>query len=84
MAEMIVESNEMGRINDRMCELMAENTGKRKDFYKKKLKGNRDIYLTAEEALKMGLATEIGDVRLETTVQVQTELRILPSKKRKR
>jgi ATP-dependent Clp endopeptidase proteolytic subunit ClpP len=84
MAEMIVESNEMGRINDRMCELMAENTGKRKDFYKKKLKGNRDIYLTAEEALKMGLATNIGDVRLETTIQVQTELCILPSKKRKR
>lgn len=84
MAEMIVESNEMGRINDRICELMAENTGKRKDFYKKKLKGNRDIYLTAKEALKMGLATEIGDVRLETTVQVHTELRILPSKKRKR
>jgi len=84
MAEMIVESNEMGRINDRICELMAENTGKRKDFYKKKLKGNRDIYLTAEEALKMGLATNIGDVKLETSIQVQTELRILPSKKRKR
>ena len=54
MAEMLVESKEMGRINDRMCEIMAENTGKRKDFWKKKLDGNRDIYLTSTEAVKNG------------------------------
>lgn len=88
MAEMLVESKEMGRINDRMCEIMAENTGKRKDFWKKKLDGNRDIYLTSTEAVKNGLATHIGDVRLETCVTVKSRLNIMKyskcKKKRKR
>ena len=84
MAEMKVESAEMERLTQRMCETMAANTGKRKDFYKKKLEDNRDLYLNAEEALKWNLATHIGDAKTETTISVDTKIRIVTSKKRKR
>lgn len=84
LADVKVESQEMQRLTDVMTEIMAENTGKRKDFYKKQLAKNTDIFLSPQEALKNNLATHIGDARLHTNITVDTSINIVPYKKRKR
>ena len=84
LADVKIETQEMQRLTDVMAEIMAENTGKRKDFYKKQLVKNTDIFLSPTDALKCNLATHIGDARLNTKVIVNTSIDIVPYKKRKR
>lgn len=84
MAEIQVESEEMERLTKKMCLVMSENTNQRKDFYTKKLRGNRDVYLDAKEALAWNLATHIGDAKTETVVSVNTGIKLVTNKKRKR
>ncbi len=84
LADVQVESKEMQRLTDMMTALMAENTGRKKDYYKKQLQSNTDIFYNAETALNCNLATHIGDFRLTTHVNVESKVEIIKSNKRKR
>ena len=83
-AEMKVESEETDRLNQNMCEILDKNCGHRKGYFGKKIDNNLDHYLNADEAVACKLATEIGDVKLQTSIKVKTTLSILKPKKRKR
>lgn len=83
-ADLKVESAEVSRLNDKMCHIMAENTGKPKNFYSKRIEKNTDIYMSPEEAKEIGLATDIGDAQLISTVSVNTKISVRTYHKRKR
>jgi len=84
-ADLKVESVEVSRLNDSMCHIMAENTGKPKNFYKKRIEKNTDVYMSPPEAKKIGLATDIGDAQLKSTITVDTGIVITDfSRRRKR
>jgi len=76
MADLKVESGEVCRLTDVMCNIMAENTGKNKNFYKKRIEKNTDVYMSPIEAKKIGLATHIGDAQLKSVVTVETGIHI--------
>ena len=74
--DVVVETAEMKRLNQKMWSLMSENCGLEPDFFKKKLVNsqNTDAYITPQNALSWGLATAIGVPRLETRVSVESFL----------
>ena len=78
--DIVVETNEVRRLNRAMWELMAKNCELDTDFFKKKLANaqNVDAYITPESAVEWGLATAIGVPRLQTTVSVRSELILTP------
>lgn len=77
LADIKVESKEMERLNDEMCAIMSENTGKPKNYFKKRLEKNTDVYMSPTEALKCNLATHIGDARLNTNIVVNSSIDIV-------
>jgi ATP-dependent Clp endopeptidase proteolytic subunit ClpP len=83
-ADLKVESAEVSRLNDKMCHIMAENTGKPKNFYTRRIEKNTDIYMSPEEAKEIGLATDIGDAQLMSTVRVNTEISVRTYNKRRK
>lgn len=84
-ADLKVESLEVSRLTDSMCHIMAENTGKPKNFYKKRIEKNTDVYMSPTEAKSIGLATDIGDAQLRSIVSVETNIIITDhSRRRKR
>ena len=65
------------RLQDMMCRTMADNCNKRVSFFKKKMETkNMDTYMTPEQTLQCGLATEIGDAELVTHVTFRTEVAV--------
>ena len=84
LADIKVESQEMQRLNDAMCTIMSDNTGKRKDYFKKRLEKNTDVYMSPQEALKCNLATHIGDARLHTNIVVESSIEIVEYSKRRK
>ena len=84
-----IESKELERLTTQMCKVMAENTGQTPEFFQKRMDTNTDLYISPTEALELGLATHIGDIRLNTNISVHTSAEILTyrtkkTKKRKR
>ena len=53
------ELEEIRWIQDRYIECLANYTNLTKTKIKKLLKAQKDIYISAEEAIKMGIADEI-------------------------
>ncbi len=84
LADIKVESQEMQRLNDEMCTIMSDNTGKRKDYFKKRLEKNTDVYMSPQEALQCNLATHIGDARLHTNIIVESSIEIVEYSKRRK
>ena len=65
------------RLQDMMCRTMADNCNKRVSFFKKKMETkNMDTYMTPEQTLQCGLATEIGDAELVTHVTFHTAVAV--------
>jgi ATP-dependent Clp protease protease subunit len=58
-ASMKAEAKEAKKLNQRICEIMAENCRKPVDYFKKLLrkKDNTDVWIDCDKALKMGLIT---------------------------
>lgn len=79
-----VESKELNRLTETMCRVMANNTGVPIKFFRSRMEKNVDAYLSPEEALKVGLVTDIGDLRFQTTVEVTTTMEMVRPKKRRR
>ena len=63
-----IEAAEMRRLNTRMWSMMSVNCGKTEDYLQQSLQNETDYYVTPEQAIEMGLATDIGVPRL--TMQV--------------
>lgn len=62
-----IQASEIIKMKDRMSELLAKHTGKKKEQIMKD--SDRDLYMSAEEAVKYGLVDEVleGTVAKETT-----------------
>lgn len=75
--EVVADADEIKRLNVRMLELMSENIGKDKDYFKNLIhsKGHADIYLTADEAKEHGIVNEVRIPKLETAVIIKTFLK---------
>lgn len=83
LSELQIDVRETERINRLFCEVLAR-TGKRASYFEKLLAKNVDANYSAEEALQQGLATHIGHVDMKTHVRVDTEINVVPHKRRKR
>ena len=65
-----------------MCQVIARTTPKRRaSYYEKMVSENVDINYSAEDALREGIATDIGYVNLKTHVRVETTVDIVPMNK---
>jgi ATP-dependent protease ClpP protease subunit len=85
LSELQIDVRETERINRLLCEVLARATSKRGPaYYERLLAKNVDVNYSASEALQEGLATDIGHVRMQTHVRVETEINVVPHKKRKR
>ncbi len=62
-----IQASEIIKMKDRMSELLAKHTGKKKEQIMKD--SDRDLYMSAEEAVKYGLVDEVleGTVAKEPT-----------------
>jgi ATP-dependent Clp protease, protease subunit len=49
----------MGKEEEMYCTFLQENSKKSRLFWKKLINSNKDVFLTAEQVLKLGLAEEI-------------------------
>ena len=82
MREMQLDLKETERINKQMCQVIARTTPKRRaSYYEKMVSENVDINYSAEDALREGIATDIGYVNLKTHVRVETTVDIVPMNK---
>lgn len=88
-ANMASDTAQMQAMNNRLFKLFAKNTGKSVDFWKKLQKDNlnSDIYMTAADAVRYGIADAVGIPKLMTQVSeaivVQhPEPRSIPSKRK--
>ena len=79
-----VESKEVKRLTDGMVKIMADGTGVKKSFFEKKLAKNVDYYISPDEALKMGICTFVGDIRLTTKITTVTTADLIEPRKKKR
>lgn len=70
-------ADEAVRLNKLIFEIMADNLGKPKDFFIQMIHKNdhADIYLTAKEAMKLGLVNHIGIPNIKIDVRVEMDLR---------
>ena len=82
LRELQLDLKETERINRQMCQVIARTTPKRKaSYYEKLVSDNVDINYSAEDALREGIATDIGYIDLKTHVRVETTVDIVPVKK---
>ena len=67
---------EAERLNDIVYKMMAQNCGKKDDYFKKIVhkKGHADWYLDAEEAKKQGLANHLRVPSLNINVSVDIDV----------
>jgi ATP-dependent Clp protease protease subunit len=73
-----VESKEMRKLNQLICYIMAEQIGQPITFFLKLLKTqrNNDVYIDADKALELKLATCIGVPTIKLTYGLHMELDI--------
>lgn len=75
-SEIQASAEETQRLNDKIYEILADNSGKSKKWFNKKLnkKGRADWFIEAEEAIDLGLADHIGMPKLEIKVKLDIDL----------
>jgi len=65
---------ETERIEKVIFDIMDQNCGQRRGFFKDKIKDNLDLYLTAHECKKYNLINHIRVPKFNTKITVETEL----------
>lgn len=72
------EAKEVERLNKLLFSLLDKNTSKKKGFWLDLVQNNRhaDLFLSANEAKKHGLATHVGIPYIETKVEVTRTLKL--------
>ena len=84
VSEMEIDLKETNRLNSLTFQIMAKNCGLPLSYFKEIRDKNIDKHLSAAQALKDGICTDIGDVRLRTFIRSESILDVLPpAKKRK-
>jgi ATP-dependent Clp endopeptidase proteolytic subunit ClpP len=75
-SEIQASAKETERLNDKIYDILAENSNKSKKWFHKKLnkKGRADWFIEAEEAIDLGLADMIGLPKLEIKVKLDIDL----------
>ena len=70
------DAKETDRLNRLVFRLMARNCGKRDDFFLKLIhsRSNTDFYLTAEQAKRLRICTDIGTPMMSVDVSVSYRL----------
>ena len=82
-SDIINEARYIEQLNEQLLELLAANSNKSKDFYKKLIKkrNNADLFLTPQECLEFGLIDHIGVPKLTMKVNVSYEVESMIPKK---
>jgi ATP-dependent Clp endopeptidase proteolytic subunit ClpP len=75
-SEIQASAKETERLNDKIYDILAENSNKSKKWFHKKLnkKGRADWFIEAEEAIDLGLADMVGLPKLEIKVKLDIDL----------
>jgi len=75
-SEIQASAEETQRLNDRIYEILAENSNKTEKWFEKKLnkKGRADLFLDCDEAKDLGLADHIGMPKLKINVNLNIDL----------
>lgn len=75
-SEIQASAEETQRLNDRIYEILAENSNKTESWFEKKLnkKGRADLFLDCDEAKDLGLADHIGMPKLKINVKLDIDL----------
>lgn len=71
-----VDADEANRLNNMMYDMLSDNCGQQKDFFKKMAHANShaDLYLTSEQCLEFNLANHIKVPVLKCNVSINYEL----------
>jgi len=81
LPESRLDLEETERINQSFCDVYARASNKTRHYFIKIMERNLDVILTPEDALEIGLATDIGYVDVELVAQLKTHVRVKSSKK---
>lgn len=75
-SEIQASAKETKRLNDKIYEILAENSSKSEAWFEKKLnkKGRADLFVDSEEAIRLGLADHIGMPKLKIDVKLEIDL----------
>lgn len=73
--ELRANADEAARLNEKVFKMMAENIGKKSDYFLKKIhdKGHADWYLEPEECKKMNLANHIRVPKFNVKLSVDID-----------
>ena len=77
--EMQADTRETERLTNVMCDILAESSLQTREYFREKMSSNIDVYYSAEEAVTIGLATDVGSVRASVKVHVETDLEVTPA-----
>lgn len=71
-SEIINEALYIEKLNDELLDLLAENSNKSKEFYKKLIKknNNADLFITPQQAKDWGIIDHIAIPKIEMNVKV--------------
>ncbi len=74
-SEIQASAEETQRLNDKIYEILAENSNKTEKWFEKKLnkKGRADLFLDCDEAMRLGLADHIGMPKLKINVKLNID-----------
>lgn len=75
-SEIQASADETKRLNERIYEILAENSNKTEKWFQKKLnsKGRADWFLDADDAIDIGIADKIGMPQLKIEVKLDINL----------
>lgn len=76
-AEIKSGAKETERLNEKIYEILAENSNKTEKWFNKKInkKGRADWFIEAQEAIDLGLADKIGMPKLELKVSLDIDIK---------
>jgi ATP-dependent Clp protease protease subunit len=75
-SEIQASAKETERLNEKIYEILADNSKKTKKWFNKKLnkKGRADWFIEADEAIDLGLADKIGMPKLQIKVSLDIDI----------
>lgn len=75
-SEIQASAKETERLNEKIYKILAGNSNRSKSWFEKKItkRGRSDWFLDPEEAIKLGLADQVGMPRLEIKVKLDIDL----------
>jgi ATP-dependent protease ClpP protease subunit len=84
-SDIISDALETQKLNDELMDILAQNAGKPKSFFKNLIKknNNADFFLSAEQCKDYGLVDHVGIPRLVMDVKVNWDIQNIAATKPK-